>query len=60
MNYKFMKKFIYTSLLALIVVAGIVLAQKNSSLSFDDRWKQVEALAEKQLPESALEEVYLF
>lgn len=59
MNYKFMKKFIYTSLLALMVVAGIVLAQKNSSLSFDDRWKQVEALAEKQLPESALEEVEL-
>ena len=41
MNYKFMKKFIYTSLLALMVVAGIVLAQKNSSLSFDDRWKLV-------------------
>ena len=57
MNYKFMKKFIYTSLLALIVMAGIVLAQKNSSLSFDDRWKQVEGLAEKQLPGSAPEEV---
>lgn len=59
MNYKFMKKFIYTSLLALIVMAGIVLAQKNSSLSFDDRWKQVEEFAEKQLPESALKEVEL-
>ena len=59
MNYKFMKKFIYTSLLTLIVMAGIVLAQKNSSLSFDDRWKQVEEFAEKQLPESALKEVEL-
>jgi len=55
----FMKKFIYTSLLALIVMAGIVLAQKNSSFSFDDRWKEVESLAEKQLPESALKEVEL-
>jgi hypothetical protein len=59
MNYQFMKKFIYTSLLALIVMAGIVLAQKNSSFSFDDRWKEVESLAEKQLPESVLKEVEL-
>lgn len=59
MNYKFMKKFIYLSILAIMLVVGIVLAQKNNGLTIDDRWKQVEELAEKQLPESALKEVEL-
>ena len=49
MNYKFMKKFIYLSILAIMLVVGIVLAQKNNGLTIHDRWKQVEEFAEKQL-----------
>ncbi|MDD2996667.1 MAG: hypothetical protein PHP99_10725, partial [Paludibacter sp.] len=54
-----MKKFIYLSILAIMLVVGIVLAQKNNGLTIHDRWKKVEELAEKQLPESALKEVEL-
>ena len=54
-----MKKFIYLSILAIMLVVGIVLAQKNNGLTIHDRWKQVEEFAEKQLPESALKEVEL-
>ena len=52
-----MKKILYISLIALVVVSGIVLAQVNNRITIENRWKTVEELAEKQLPESALKEV---
>ena len=52
-----MKKILYISLIALVVVSGILLAQVNNRITIENRWKTVEELAEKQLPESALKEV---
>lgn len=52
-----MKKNIFIVSLALIIVAGIILAQKTNNLPIALRWEKVEQLAEKQLPESALKEV---
>lgn len=42
---------------AAMLIAAILLAQKNDSTPLALRWKKVEQLAEKQLPESALKEV---
>jgi uncharacterized protein YfaS (alpha-2-macroglobulin family) len=52
-----MKKHISIILAALIIVAGIVFAQKANKITIEKRWTTVEELAEKQLPESALKEV---
>lgn len=52
-----MKKNIFIISLALIIVAGIIIAQKTNNLTIALRWEKVEQLAEKQLPESALKEV---
>lgn len=52
-----MKKILFISLITLIIVSGILLAQVNNKITIDNRWKTVEELAEKQLPESALKEV---
>lgn len=42
---------------ATMLIAVILLAQKNETTPIAYRWKTVEELAEKQLPESALKEV---
>ncbi len=42
---------------AAMLIAVILLAQKNETTPLTLRWKTVEELAEKQLPESALKEV---
>ena len=52
-----MKKILFISLITLIIVSGMLLAQVNNKITIDNRWKTVEELAEKQLPESALKEV---
>ena len=52
-----MKKILFSSLIAIIIVSGILLAQVNNKITIENRWKAVEELAEKQLPESALKEV---
>ncbi|MGB4415067.1 MAG: alpha-2-macroglobulin family protein [Paludibacter sp.] len=52
-----MKKIFILVSLAVVVVSGFVLAQKEHNISIENRWKTVEQLAEKQLPESALKEV---
>ncbi len=52
-----MKKILFSSLIAIIIVSGMLLAQVNNKISIENRWKTVEELAEKQLPESALKEV---
>ncbi|MBP8904745.1 MAG: hypothetical protein KBG43_09025, partial [Paludibacteraceae bacterium] len=52
-----MKKILFISLIALSIVSGILLAQVNNKITIENRWKVVEKLAEKQLPESALKEV---
>ena len=51
-----MKKVIGILSFGLIVFLGITMAQKTD-LPYADRWKNVEKLGEKQLPESALKEV---
>jgi len=51
-----MKRVIGIISLGLILFLGITMAQKTD-LPYSDRWKNVEKLAEKQLPESALKEV---
>ena len=55
-----MKRFsILLILLVLMfsVTYTVVLAQKSKSISMEARWKKVEELAAKQLPESALKEL---
>jgi uncharacterized protein YfaS (alpha-2-macroglobulin family) len=52
-----MKKYISIIPLVVILVAGLVFAQKKNQLPIETRWKTVEQLAGKQLPESALKEV---
>ena len=52
-----MKKILFISLIALSIVSGILLAQVNNKITIENRWKVVEKLVEKQLPESALKEV---
>ena len=44
-------------LVIIVVTSGILLAQINNAVSIENRWKTVEELAQKQLPESALKEV---
>ena len=51
-----MKKVILVSIAALALIASILLAQKSSP-TLAQRWKTVNKLAEKELPESALKEV---
>ena len=51
-----MKRVIGILSLGLILFLGITMAQKTE-IPYADRWKNVEKLAEKQLPESALKEV---
>lgn len=51
-----MKKFSFILLTVAFVVAAFA-AFQQPTVSFDERWKKVEELAEKQLPESALKEV---
>src|ERR1035437_2744092 len=51
-----MKKSIIFIALAALVFATILFAQ-NSNTSIEKRWKTVDELAAKQLPESALKEV---
>ncbi|MCE5331547.1 MAG: hypothetical protein LLF95_05335 [Bacteroidales bacterium] len=52
-----MKKIFIIVSLAVVVVFGFMRAQKEHNIPIDNRWKTVEQLAEKQLPESALKEV---
>lgn len=52
-----MKKYFVVISIAIVLISGFVLAQKKSNISLETRWKTVEQLAEKQLPESALKEV---
>ncbi|HRS23629.1 MAG TPA: alpha-2-macroglobulin family protein [Paludibacteraceae bacterium] len=51
-----MKKLSFI-LLAVVFVVVAFAAFQQPTVSFDERWKKVEELAEKQLPESALKEV---
>jgi hypothetical protein len=51
-----MKKYMLLIILGTIIFAGCLMAQK-SNIPLEDRWKTVEELAGKQLPESALKEV---
>ena len=51
-----MKKNILVSILISLIFTGFLLAAKENS-SLEKRWEKVEALADKQLPESALKEV---
>ena len=52
-----MKKYFVVISMVVILISGLVLAQKKSNVSLESRWKAVEQLAEKELPESALKEV---
>jgi len=51
-----MKKNILIALLTTIIFASLILAQQSNT-TLEKRWKTVEELAVKQLPESALKEV---
>ena len=51
-----MKKNILVTLLATVIFASLILAQQSNT-TLEKRWKTVEELAVKQLPESALKEV---
>lgn len=54
-----MKKVFFLCIICSLAVLGFVLAQKQqtSSITIEQRWKNVNDFAEKQLPESALKEV---
>jgi hypothetical protein len=52
-----MKKSILAILTIIILVSGLILAQKENSKTISQRWEKVNELADKQLPESALKEV---
>lgn len=52
-----MKKYILIIPFFLLLVVGILTAQFSTFTTLENRWKKVEELAEKQLPESALKEV---
>jgi len=56
MNISLLKKSILFAT-AIMLIAVIILAQKNETTPLALRWKTVEEMAEKQLPESALKEV---
>jgi uncharacterized protein YfaS (alpha-2-macroglobulin family) len=43
----------------IIAIAGYIVAQKKTVFNYDEQWKKIDQLAEKQLPESALKEVQL-
>jgi hypothetical protein len=51
------KNFAIFSLIAIIIITGLLLAQKKDTTPLALRWTKVEKLAEQQLPESALKEV---
>ena len=51
-----MKKTIFVALLTTLVFVSLILAQQSNT-PLEKRWKMVEELAVKQLPESALKEV---
>jgi len=51
-----MKKTIFVVLLTTLIFASLILAQQSNT-PLEKRWKMVEELAVKQLPESALKEV---
>ena len=39
-----MKKILFISLITLIIVSGMLLAQVNNKITIDNRWKAVEEL----------------
>ena len=52
-----MKKAIFVSFALVLVLTTTYLLAQKSTLSIADRWKKVEAYAQKELPESALKEI---
>lgn len=52
-----MKKAIFVSFAFVLVLTTTYLLAQKSTLSIADRWKKVEAYAQKELPESALKEI---
>lgn len=52
-----MKKIFSLLVAVILLITGIIIAQKLTPTPLDERWAKIEQLAEKQLPESALKEL---